>query len=94
MSFGLSVNGFSVSPVIGNSGYPGTEDYFASAVPGGPTLFDLRINTANISNLTYLDFPGATGGTATVLSETFGTPLPAALPLFGSGLIALAGFAR
>jgi hypothetical protein len=28
-----------------------------------------------------------------VLSETLATPLPAALPLFGSGVIALAGFA-
>jgi hypothetical protein len=62
-------------------------------VPGGPTLFDLRINTANISNLTYLDFPGAISGTVTVTSEAFATPLPPALPLVGSGVIALAGFA-
>src|SRR5438128_4949830 len=45
------------------------------------------------ANLNFADFGGATGGTVTVLSETLGTPLPAALPLFGSGVAGLAGFA-
>jgi hypothetical protein len=35
----------------------------------------------------------ALSGTVTVLSETAATPLPPALPLFGSGVIALAGLA-
>jgi hypothetical protein len=90
----LSLNGTPLTPVfIGNTGYPGTQDYFTSFTPGGPALFNLEINTADIGNLNFADFVGATSGTVTVLSETMGTPLPDALPMFGAAMIALGGFA-
>ena len=82
-------------------GVPGT----MAILSGGGGLVDFLVNTAYLSpNPTYLDFGlgpvydasfhyTATGGTVTVLSETLATPLPNALPLFGSALFALAGFA-
>ncbi len=64
------------------AGFPGTLGWFTPTTGrgAGSLLLDLTVNTANL-------------GTITVLSETFDTPLPAALPLFGSGVLALAGFA-
>ena len=73
----------------GNDGYLG--DVF---MYGGGLPYELIINTADMGNLTYLDFAHATGGTVTVLSETWTTPLPAAGPLFGLSLFALAAFAH
>src|SRR5271169_4962665 len=70
----------------------GTATIMAAKGAVGFPLFDLEINTADIGNLNFADFVGATGGTVTVLSETIATPLPA-LPLFGSAVLALAGLA-
>jgi hypothetical protein len=90
----LSLNGTPLTETfMGNTGYAGTQDYFApKPFTTPPGLFDLEINTADTANLTYLDFPGATGGTVKVNSETLiTTPLPAALPLFGSAFAGLGG---
>jgi hypothetical protein len=91
----LSLNGSSLlRTYIGNyDGYPGIHEVYAHATPGGlfGGLFDLKINTTDIGDLTFSDFVGATGGTVTVLSETFATPLPATLPLFAIAILALVG---
>jgi hypothetical protein len=102
----LSFNGSPLTPVgiPLNAGKFGTVGWFTS--PTNPSwLFDLVVNTAYLSpNPTYVDFAlgtvsgfsvagTATGGTVTVLSETLATPLPAALPLFGSAVLGLAGVA-
>jgi hypothetical protein len=74
------------APGTGNDGYLGDVFFYSGGLP-----YALIINTADIGDLTYLDFAHATGGTVTVLSETYTTPLPAALSLFGSGLAGLNG---
>jgi hypothetical protein len=50
-------------------------------LPPNPTFANFLINGTP-----------ATSGTVTVNSETLATPLPAALPLFGSALAGLGGF--
>jgi hypothetical protein len=106
-SLDLSVNGtpLNVLPgIVASAGpVPGIVAILGS--PFGPE-FDFIVNTAFLPpNPTYSDFglrpyygpfsgdPTATGGTVTVLSETVAAPLPNALPLFGSGVMMLAGFA-
>jgi hypothetical protein len=99
----LSVNGIPVSRCCDRrAGVPDT--VVVLATEQGGCCYDFIVNTAFLSpNPTYLDFGlgpvfdasyhyKATTGTVTVLSETLATPLPAALPLFGSGIAALAGF--
>ena len=98
----LSLNGV---PIV-NTGIPPnalSDDGRTVAIFGGPdflAVFGLNTNYLP-PDPTFSDFvlgglgggTTATGGTVTVLSETLATPLPPALPLFGSALLALAGFA-
>jgi hypothetical protein len=100
----LSINGLPVSTCCDfRAGVPGTVAILV--MPPSGCCYDFIVNTAFLSpNPTYLDFGlgplfdasyhyTATSGTVTVLSETLATPLPAALPLFGSGVMMLAGVA-
>jgi hypothetical protein len=69
-------------------------EYFVPAGPIDSGEFIITVNSNHFPNLTYADF-GADSGTVTIVSETgfSPVPLPAALPLFGSGVLALAGVA-
>lgn len=96
----LSLNGTHVGAPLGAQNafsYDGTTvELFVPTGPLGFVVFG--VNTDYLPpDPTFANFllngTPATGGAVTVPSETLATPLPAALPLFGSGLLALAGFA-
>lgn len=94
----LSVNGVHISPVgIPDDAFPAPWGTIGVLAPFGGTPFHaFGLNTSYLlPDPTFANFlwdgTPATSGTVTVLSETIATPLPPALPLFGSGLIALAG---
>lgn len=75
----------SSSDPIGTVGNAGTGDFYllVSGVPGTDSHADL-VYTLNGSNSVYYSF----NTTATVAA----TPIPASLPLMGTGLLALVGF--
>jgi hypothetical protein len=65
-----------------------------------PGIFPFSVNTGTFPNPNFSDFmfggQEAVGGTVTACPSSGDcavTPLPAALPLFGTGLLALASFA-
>jgi hypothetical protein len=96
----LSLNGVPLTPTgIGQNAfsYDGTTvEIFAPVSPFGFPVFGINTDylppNPTFSNFLLAGTP-ATSGTVTVLSETLATPLPAALPLFGSAVLALAGLA-
>jgi hypothetical protein len=98
----LSLNGVPLlqtsAPPIAFPNYGTTVEVFTkSLAPFGLVVFGVNTNVLppnpTFSNF-WLQGAPATSGTVTVLSETLATvPLPAALPMFASGLLALAGFA-
>lgn len=80
----------------------GTAGYLEVVGNAGSPPINIQIlfyfNVANISNPTFESFTlngiSPVGGDITITNEVINpTPLPAALPLFGSGIIALAGLA-
>jgi hypothetical protein len=82
------------NPVSAFHSIDGTTTYmFSNVLDAPPASIDLQLDTTNLANLTYTDFPGATSGTVTINSETLSpVPLPAAFSLFGSALAGLGGF--
>jgi hypothetical protein len=90
----LSFNGSPIPVANFASGEAGRLYQFSQPIPS--TTYLLAFNSANFPNYTFSDFSlngvTAVSGDVSVASVS-SLPLPAALPLFGSALLGLAGFA-